>query len=396
MAKFRVSGTGCALGDFVYNHVDFSSTNFKKYQSKQSGDGGLEPGKLVFTQELEKFSGKDFQTILSEISKDNNYDAFNIGGPAIVGLINTAQLLNDTDVEVCFYGARADDEKGKAISNLIKELPLNLDNYRILDGETPYTDVLSDPNFANGKGERTFVNNIACAAQFDKSFLDDNFWNSDIVVFGGTAIVPELHKELTNLLMKAKMQGALTVVHTVYDFINEKQYPEKPWPLGNTLESLPLIDLLIMDFEEALRISGCTDIVSVQDFFIKNESNAFLITHGAQPTYIYSSGKVFGAIKTTIPVCEWINEDFKSNPNLKGDTTGCGDNFVGGVVANFVLQLEKKATNFSLTDAAILGTVCGGFACYYVGGTYFEKYKGEKSEKVNEMLLKYKMTTTNL
>ncbi|NDP19986.1 MAG: carbohydrate kinase family protein [Paludibacter sp.] len=392
MANFRVSGTGCALGDFVYNHIDFSSSTFKKYQSKQAGDGGLEAGKLVFTQELERFSGKNFQEILLEISGDRIYDAFNIGGPAIVGLINTAQLLQNTDIEVCFYGARSNDERGKAISRLIKDLPLNLENYRVLDGETPYTDVLSDPNFANGKGERTFVNNIACAAEFDENYLDENFWNSDIIVFGATAIVPKLHNNLSNLLLKAKSNGSLTVVHTVYDFINEKQHPEKPWPLGNTLESLALIDLLVMDYEESLRISGCSDIISTQEFFIQNGCNAFLITHGAQPTYVYSSGKLFQPIDTTLPVCEWINDDFAHNPHLKGDTTGCGDNFVGGVVANIVSQLESIATNFSLIDATILGTVCGGFACYYVGGTFFEKYSGEKSEKVNEMLEKYKLT----
>ena len=55
--KIIISGTGCALADFLYNDILFSGPTFQKYQSKKSGDGGLSPGKLVFTEELEKFSG---------------------------------------------------------------------------------------------------------------------------------------------------------------------------------------------------------------------------------------------------------------------------------------------------------------------------------------------------
>ncbi|MFZ4583455.1 MAG: carbohydrate kinase family protein, partial [Paludibacter sp.] len=283
----KISVTGCGLGDFVYNNIDFSSDAFQKYLSHQSGDGGIEPGKLVFTQELETFALKPFKNILSEIAGERSFDAFNIGGPALVSAINIGQLLYNVEAEVIYYGARANDEKGRAISTLLEKLPLILDNYLMLEGETPYTDVLSDPDFENGKGERTFVNNIACAGQFGADLLDENFWNSDIVVFGGTALVPQLHAELTNLLRKAKSKSAFTVVNTVYDFPSQKQQPDKPWSLGNTLESLPLIDLLIMDHEEALRISGSHNLIDAIIFFKENGSNAFIITQGADSTYLY-------------------------------------------------------------------------------------------------------------
>lgn len=389
MKKINISVTGCGLGDFVYNNIDFSSPAFQKYRSLHSGDGGLEPGKLVFTQELETFAQQPFSEILSEIAGNRSFDAFNIGGPALVSAINAAQLLYNVNAEVSYYGAKANDEKGKAISTLLEKLPLNLDNYLVLDGETPYTDVLSDPNFENGKGERTFVNNIACASRYNAHYLDDYFWNSDIIVFGGTALVPALHADLTQLLAKAKQRAAFTVVNTVYDFPNQKQFPEKPWPLGSTLESLPLIDLLIIDHEEALRISGSHNLIDAIIFFKDNCCNAFIITQGADSTYLYSSGKLFEKIETTLPVCHWIACDFAANPHLKGDTTGCGDNFVGAVVASVVQQLISKNDFLSLKEAAILGTVSGGFACYYVGGTFYEKFDGEKLEKINGMLQKY-------
>lgn len=389
MKKFKVSVTGCGLGDFLYNNIDFSSEAFAEYQSLQSGDGGLEPGKLVFTHELETFALKPFSQILGEITGLRKYETFNIGGPALVCAINAAQLLHNIDAEVLYYGGRANDDKGNAIASLLEQLPLNLEHYLVLEGETPYTDVLSDPHFANGKGERTFVNNIACAAQFSTNCLEENFWESNIIVFGGTALVPKLHADLTNLLAKAKLNGSFTIVNTVYDFLSQKQDPNKPWSLGNTQESLPMIDLLIMDHEEALRISGQHNMIDAIIAFKDNCCNAFIITQGADSTYLYSSGKLFKPIETTLPVCHWIANDFAENPNLKGDTTGCGDNFVGAVVASIVQQLINKNEALSLKEAAIMGTVCGGFACYYVGGTYFEKYAGEKLEKINDMMKQY-------
>ena len=39
--KIIISGTGCALADYLYTGVQFTSPEFQKYLSKQSGDGGL-------------------------------------------------------------------------------------------------------------------------------------------------------------------------------------------------------------------------------------------------------------------------------------------------------------------------------------------------------------------
>jgi len=127
--------------------------------------GGVDPGKLVFTKELEHFAGKSFPEILKEIAGDRSYDSFNIAGPAIVILINAAQLLHGTDAEVSYYGVRGNDIKGKAIESLLVNLPLNWSDYKTVDGETPYTDVLSDPEFNGRKDERLFVNNLGCAVQ---------------------------------------------------------------------------------------------------------------------------------------------------------------------------------------------------------------------------------------
>lgn len=389
MKKFKVSVTGCGLGDFLYNNIDFSSPEFIKYISRKTGDGGLAPGKLVFTQELERFANKSFDEILSEINGSKSYDTFNIGGPALVSFIAASQILYKRQVDIQYYGVLGNDDKGKTIKGLLNKLDLNLKYYKITEGETPYTDVLSDSKYNNGKGERTFINNIGCAAQFNSESLDDDFWKANMMVFGGTAIVPQLHADLTSLLSKAKRKGAVTVVNTVFDFLNEKLNPDKPWPLGDTLKSLPLIDLLIMDFEESKRISGQSKPNDIIRFFKENGSEAFIITRGSEPSYIFASGNKFSHIETNISVCSWIMDDFKENPDLKGDTTGCGDNFVGGVIASIVDQILTNNNPISLLEAAQWGTVSGGLACYYVGGTFYEEYHGQKQELTAKMMQKY-------
>ena len=48
--KIIVAGTGCALADYLFTDIRFNETAFQKYRSVKSGDGGLSPGRLVFTE----------------------------------------------------------------------------------------------------------------------------------------------------------------------------------------------------------------------------------------------------------------------------------------------------------------------------------------------------------
>ena len=54
MKKIKINGLGCSLADYVYGNVDFSSEVFKSYMSREKGDGGLAPGALVFTEDIER------------------------------------------------------------------------------------------------------------------------------------------------------------------------------------------------------------------------------------------------------------------------------------------------------------------------------------------------------
>lgn len=390
--KIVISGIGCALGDFLYNGVSFKEDSFKKYLSIQSGDGGLSPGKLVFTEELEKFSGKAYPEILKDIIGNKRPDAFNVGGPSIVPLIHISQMLDNKEFEVKYFGVSGSDKIAAQMKAIVEKTSLNITNYRTTEGHTTaFTDVFSDPLYANGHGERTFVNNIGAAWDYYPQQIDDSFFDAEIVCFGGTALVPNIHDNLTLLLKKAVDKNCITVVNTVYDFRNEKNNPEYPWPLLNNFESFGLIDLLIMDCEEALKISGEKTIEKAADFFSSTKLSSFIITNGSNNLFAWSSGGLFVTERLMqLPVSEKITFSIKSDPKLFGDTTGCGDNFVGGVIASVAIQLKTKYRGkLNFIEALSWGVASGGFCCFTIGGTYIEKQIGEKKQKVLEFQQEY-------
>lgn len=379
--KIRISGTGCALADFVYSDIDFNSPEFQKNFSKKEGDGGLSPGKLVFTEELENYAGKPYPEIIAEITKGKKPESFNIGGPSLVSLIHASQTLPKNEYEIEFYGVSGNDATSKKIRELLRKTPVGFSNYQEKSKKpTPFTHVLSDPNFDDGHGERTFINNIGAAWDLTPNELSDEFFKSDIVCFGGTALTPNIHDNLHFLLEKAKSNDAITIVNTVYDFKNQKQKPNAPWPLGVTEHSFQNIDILIMDNEEAARISGSSTIAEVLNFFSKRAC-AFIITRGSDTILFKSDGKVFEKDKGQLPVSEIVSQNILTK-KFHGDTTGCGDNFVGGVIVSIAEQIRNKKVKFNVRNAVISGICAGGFTCSYFGGTYYEKKTGEKKEKI--------------
>ena len=380
--QIEVTGVGCCLVDYLYNNITFTSETFSKYLSKRSGDGGLTPGQLVFAEEFEKFSNQNFESAIREITHGKPPDKVNIGGPGIVALIHAAQMLENTGCRVRFYGGRGADEAGEYLQSSLAKTPVNIDNYKPVNGATPSTVVLSDPGFNEGTGERIFINSIGAAGNYLPEYLDDRFFASDVVVFGGTALVPAIHDNLTELLVRAKANGCVTVVNTVYDFRNQKANPGKKWPLGKSDESYRNTDLLITNHEEALRLSGKSKLKEAMQFFGNLGTGAVIVTNGAKNITLFAAkSSIFGETGLTeMPVSEAISEEL--NKSHLGDTTGCGDNFAGGAIASLVLQLQNGSTKINLKEAASWGIVSGGFSCFYMGGTFHQKEPGEKRQQI--------------
>jgi sugar/nucleoside kinase (ribokinase family) len=128
-------------------------------------------------------------------------------------------------------------------------------------------------------------------------------------------------------------------------------------------------------------------------FFIKNGVSSLIITNGSKNILAYSDGKLFVASESVeMPVSRRVVEENKSNKG--GDTTGCGDNFVGGVIASVVDQRHKGIQHPDLREACSWGIVSGGYTCFYIGGTWFEDKPGEKLERIKPYYESYREQTS--
>jgi sugar/nucleoside kinase (ribokinase family) len=303
-------------------------------------------------------------------------------------------LYDCKEIEITFAGAVGTDRNGEFITRTIEKNNISTDRYKVVTGDSPVTYVLSDPHFNDGNGERTFINDIAAAWEFGPDDLDDGFFQGDILLFGATGLVPHLHDGLTELLRRGKELDRTTVVTTVYDFRSEKRNPVGRWPLGSSDESYRYIDLLITDREEALRLSGTASTEAAAAFFTSRGVGAFIITSGPDPIRYYSRGTLFPRCAGALPVSAEVGRRLK-NFTGKGDTTGCGDNFAGGVIAYLGVQRRTASKAIDLPSACALGIAAGGFACFYLGGTFHERYPGEKREAVAPIYEAYRIQLDN-
>jgi sugar/nucleoside kinase (ribokinase family) len=146
-----------------------------------------------------------------------------------------------------------------------------------------------------------------------------------------------------------------------------------------------------MDSDEAIRISGQKTIDEASGFFASTSVSSFIITNGAKELVSWSGGGLFEKTELIkMPVSRKVTQELKSNPRRKGDTTGCGDNFAGGIIASLAWQLKNREKGyFNLIEALSWGIASGGFSCFTVGGTFIEKAQGEKKEKVQRIQREY-------
>ena len=383
-----IHGAGCALMDYLYRGVDFHSPAVQDILQRSPGDGGLIIGGLVFAEALERFAGRDAESLIRRLSNGRSADEQNVGGPAIVSLIHTAQLLPQADVR--FYGAVGDDEAGRSLRSIVGMSPLITDDLRSRAGATPATYVFSDPDYAGGNGERLFVNRLGVAAKISADDLGAHFPEADIVQLGGTALVPRVHDALPEILERARSEGALTVVNTVYDFRSQAQSPGERWTLGDD-GAYPLIDLLIADAEEARHLSATAGSAEAIAWFLDRGVEAAVVTNGPEPAWFGASGRRFASVTpSSLPVFT----RYARTPEVRaaaGDTTGCGDNFTGGLVAQLAEQIERSGSRsrLDLRQAVQLGIASGAFCLTHLGGFYREPAPGEKRRLVYDVLDRY-------
>lgn len=103
--------------------------------------------------------------------------------------------------------------------------------------------------------------------------------------------------------------------------------------MGESDDSFCMMDLLMVDWDEVLRISGTSNLSDAATFLQSKGVKSFTITHGPEDAYAWSNGDLFAPLPlTAFPICKKVLRDLEKNPLMQGDTTGCGDNFAGGIL----------------------------------------------------------------
>ncbi len=145
------------------------------------------------------------------------------------------------------------------------------------------------------------------------------------------------------------------------------------------LENLPLIDHLIVPRHFAASLTGRRTVPEMLDALDPDSRVATVITCGREGCWYQTAG----GTPCHRPAFEVAAVD----------TTGCGDNFVGGIIASVARQIHSGIKKPDLREASCWGIVSGGIACFYMGGTYFEENTGEKLDKIKPYFKAYKEQT---
>jgi sugar/nucleoside kinase (ribokinase family) len=411
---FRVHGAGCGMADFIHADIDFQAPALLPYHSRIPGDGGLEMGKLIFQADLLRFSaarraegqptGATWGEILAHLTGTASpTPVFNGGGSAAAALAAAAQLLRPSRTPVTYYGISGDDGNAARLRHLLAQTPLDMTCFRLRPGRTPSAHVFADPKADGGRGDRFFIPSSGDDFPIEDAFQGESFTQAAINLYAGTAMVPSLHRSLPSLLQKSRRRGAITVVGTVFDSVAEKAAPGEPWPMGEG-EAFPFIDLLVADAAEirGLAGSGPVSVEACVDALLGRGLASVVVTNGADPVYYRSIGGIFGDCRGyahPVPSLVASVRDRQGNP---GDTSGAGDNFLGGLVTDLILQLladdfypkgephvERELMEvcpLRLSRAVAFGNIAGGLACLQTGGIRLERTTGENLGRVRAHL----------
>ncbi len=376
----RISGVGCSVVDLIFSNLD--SEKLKKSDF-------LHYAEAIDFESVEKIAGMDAKKAVAILTDDAEPQK-RLGGVAIAALIGAAQIVNQFGIDVDFYNYTSTDEYGEFIIDCVKKTPLSIKKMFRKEGKSPLTYVLCDNGKNSELGNRSFISirSLEDDLALNPEMLDDEFFESDICLFSCVQWEPKIEANFSTILKKIKDNNKFTVVGTASDkFIGSKK-----WILGDNEKVYNNIDLLIMSEDEAFGYSGIYEREGCHEFFKNTNVGCFVITNGKHDTYIsVQNEKVFESFEGYLPIASEIDEDKKDGKLSKGDSIGCGDNFVGGCVAGLSMQMQAdKYKKINIIDCCIWGSLSGGITSTVSGGTFYEKESNEKYNLMKKYLASYK------
>lgn len=384
---FRIHGTGFGLADVIHSPSDFDSPRYAPYRA------AMPMGTVVFVDDLAAASGRAREQVIADLEAGEA--SFAAGGPGLASMVLAAQLLRPARMPVTYYGLSGDDAAASRVRTLLARTPLDMSGYRQRLGNTPVTHVFSDARAQGGDGDRCFVHEPGVS--MEPELLGESFHQATFNVYAGTALMPRLHAALPALLAKSRRRGACTVAGPVFDAYAERE--GRPWAFADG--AWEHLDLLVASEDEAAKISGRSDArAAVAELFARGLTAA-VITRGAGAIYYRSIGGIFGQSEGEAPASDALTRAARDRAANPGDTTGAGDNFLGGLLAQLMFQiladdffpkgevhLERELLQMNplhLRKAVDFAALAGGLACLQYGGIHVEKAYGERLGRIRAL-----------
>ncbi len=189
---------------------------------------------------------------------------------------------------------------------------------------------------SSSSGERSFLYYPGSTSVFHKEDVAEQLIDDcDIVFVAGALLLSEFDgAPCAELMKQAQAKGKYTIMDTAWDF-------EDKW-MPKIEAVIPYLDLFMPSYDEAVKLSGETEVPKIAKHFLDMGAKNVIIKVGKDGAFIHEA-----------------NGDEYTLPTYLGykpvDTTGAGDSFCAGFIAGLAQDWSYRESG---RFANAVGTHC--------------------------------------
>jgi len=238
---------------------------------------------------------------------------------------NVASWLTRTDAQSTIVGHVGDDAAGSALVSEFDALGVRHHNLMIDQGHSGVVVVLVDPT-----GERTMFPDNGANSGLHIGDLPSLDGYDAVYISGYSPLDPLSRNGIKEMIEKIR-----TAQIPIY-FDPASVGGMKEVAIDEVKSWLPLMDVLLLNEEEAIYLSGASDIEVALDILLE-QCQSVVIKRGSHGAI----GKSRGSQSVSFPAL----------PTTVVDTTGAGDAFAAGFISHF--SMNKDLTRALLAGAEV-------------------------------------------
>ena len=227
---------------------------------------------------------------------------------------NVAAWLTRTDARATIVGHVGNDAAGSALVSEFDALGVRHHNLVVENGHSGVVVVLVDPT-----GERTMFPDNGANSGLDIGDLPELEGFNAVYISGYSPLDPLSLTGVKEMIAKIRSAGI-----TIY-FDPASVGGMKEVAIEEVKSWLPLMDVILLNEEEAIYLSGASDIEVALDYLLA-QCQTVVIKRGSHGAI----GKSRGGDSVSVPAI----------PTTVVDTTGAGDSFAAGFISYFATKKD--------------------------------------------------------